>query len=205
MVDGINFNPFTGDKFTSLDIKELDTNNDGIVTMEELESNVSFISKYQQQDEEGEVAIEENNQSSALQDYGQGLKELTVGTSTGFWSGMIESFKGLAQTAKGNLQVAVAPFMGLYESAKNNIKGIGYLFTGKIGKGLKYMGKSMLSLVTAPMKWIGKGIKTVAKGIVNVTKGMCKGIGKAVKAVGKGIANIGKAIGKGIKKIFSGW
>lgn len=44
MVDGVKFNPFTQKAFTAEEIKKLDTNGDGTVSMEELEAGMNWIS-----------------------------------------------------------------------------------------------------------------------------------------------------------------
>ena len=55
MVDGVNFNPFTGKVLTAEEIQKLDENKDGIVSYEELNNNISWISS--EQDAEGEVKL----------------------------------------------------------------------------------------------------------------------------------------------------
>ncbi len=57
MVDGVNFNPFTGKVLTAEEIQKLDENRDGIVSYEELTANISWVT--QEQDVEGDVQIEE--------------------------------------------------------------------------------------------------------------------------------------------------
>lgn len=60
MVDGVNFNPFSGKVFSADEINKIDTNKDGIVSSEELAENMSWLSEQHAADEEGEVAIEDN-------------------------------------------------------------------------------------------------------------------------------------------------
>ncbi len=60
MVDGVNFNPFSGKVFSADEINKIDTNKDGIVSSEELAENMSWLSEQHTADEEGEVAIEDN-------------------------------------------------------------------------------------------------------------------------------------------------
>lgn len=60
MVDGVNFNPFSGKVFSTDEINKIDTNKDGIVSSEELAENMSWLSEQHAADEEGEVAIEDN-------------------------------------------------------------------------------------------------------------------------------------------------
>ena len=62
MVDGVNFNPFTGKVLTAEEIQKLDENRDGIVSAEEFSANISWIS--QEQDVEGEVQIEEPSETT---------------------------------------------------------------------------------------------------------------------------------------------
>ena len=61
MVDGVNFNPFTGKALTAEEIQKLDANRDGVVSSEEFTANISWIS--QGQDVEGEVQIDEGTQN----------------------------------------------------------------------------------------------------------------------------------------------
>ena len=44
MVDGVNFNPFTGKVFSTDEINQLDTNKDGVVSSSELKDNMSWLS-----------------------------------------------------------------------------------------------------------------------------------------------------------------
>ena len=44
MVDGVNFNPFTGKIFTNEEIDKLDANKDGTISSEELQANISWLS-----------------------------------------------------------------------------------------------------------------------------------------------------------------
>ena len=63
MVDGVNFNPFTGKALSAEEIQQLDANKDGIVSYEELQDNMSWLVS-QAPDDEGEVQIDdgvENN------------------------------------------------------------------------------------------------------------------------------------------------
>ncbi len=63
MVDGVNFNPFTGKALSAEEIQQLDANKDGIVSYEELQDNMSWLAS-QAPDDEGEVQIDdgvENN------------------------------------------------------------------------------------------------------------------------------------------------
>ena len=62
MVDGVNFNPFTGKVLTAEEIQKLDENKDGIVSYEELNNNISWISS--EQDAEGEVQIDDGTQNN---------------------------------------------------------------------------------------------------------------------------------------------
>ena len=52
MVDGVNFNPFTGKVFTTEEIQKLDTDSDGKVSNEELLAGSSWLSEAAS-DEEG--------------------------------------------------------------------------------------------------------------------------------------------------------
>lgn len=60
MVDGVNFNPFTGKVFSTDEINQLDTNKDGVVSSSELKDNMSWLSS-QSVDEEGDIAIGDEN------------------------------------------------------------------------------------------------------------------------------------------------
>lgn len=55
MVDGVNFNPFTGKVFTTEEVQKLDTDADGKVSSEELLAGASWLSG--EQDAEGDVQI----------------------------------------------------------------------------------------------------------------------------------------------------
>ncbi len=57
MVDGVNFNPFTGKVLTAEEIQKLDANKDGIVSNDELTAGMSWLSETQ--DSEGDVEIPE--------------------------------------------------------------------------------------------------------------------------------------------------
>lgn len=59
MVDGVNFNPFSGKVFSTEEINKLDTNQDGVVSKDELSANMSWLSETA--DEEGDVIIGEEN------------------------------------------------------------------------------------------------------------------------------------------------
>lgn len=59
MVDGVSFNPFSGKVFTTEEINKLDTNQDGVVSKDELSANMSWLSETA--DEEGDVIIGEEN------------------------------------------------------------------------------------------------------------------------------------------------
>lgn len=63
MVDGINFNPFTGKAFSTDEINRLDTNKDGIISGNEFTAGISWLSA-QGKDEDGDVAIEDNSKNS---------------------------------------------------------------------------------------------------------------------------------------------
>ena len=43
MVDGVNFNPFTGKVWTTDEIEKIDTDQNGVVSYEEIKSNLSWI------------------------------------------------------------------------------------------------------------------------------------------------------------------
>ncbi len=55
MVDGVNFNPFTGKVFTTDEIGKLDTDKDGTVSSSELQEGMSWLSG--QEDVDGDVQI----------------------------------------------------------------------------------------------------------------------------------------------------
>lgn len=57
MVDGVNFNPFTGKVLTTEEIQKLDSNKDGIVSNDELTSGMSWLAETK--DTEGDVEIPE--------------------------------------------------------------------------------------------------------------------------------------------------
>ena len=63
MVDGVNFNPFTGKALTAEEIQKLDTNNDGVVSSTELAENLNSIS-LNETDDEGDVQIEDTTQQT---------------------------------------------------------------------------------------------------------------------------------------------
>lgn len=60
MVDGVNFNPFTGKVLTTEEIQKLDENKDGIVSNDELTAGMSWLSETQ--DSEGDVEIPEEGE-----------------------------------------------------------------------------------------------------------------------------------------------
>ena len=64
MVDGVNFNPFTGKVWTTDEIEKIDTDQNGVVSYEEIKSNLSWITS-STADEEGEVVIDENAEPAA--------------------------------------------------------------------------------------------------------------------------------------------
>ena len=68
MVDGVNFNPFTGKIFTNEEIDKLDANKDGTISSEELQANISWLSS-NSVDEEGTIDFADDKQKT------QGLKE----------------------------------------------------------------------------------------------------------------------------------
>ena len=63
MVDGVNFNPFTGKVFTTDEISKLDTDKNGTVSSSELQEGMSWLSG-QEEDIDGDVQIG-NDSSSA--------------------------------------------------------------------------------------------------------------------------------------------
>ena len=86
MTDNVRFNPFTGQAFSSGEIKKLDTNNDGAISSDELWSNINFVSGYQEQDTEGEVQIGDNfensdksKEESAIKTFGKGSLSIAEG------------------------------------------------------------------------------------------------------------------------------
>lgn len=59
MVDGVNFNPFTGKVLTTEEIQQLDLNKDGIVSNDELQQGMSWLAGGQ--DADGDVQIGEDS------------------------------------------------------------------------------------------------------------------------------------------------
>lgn len=221
MTDNIKINPFTNIALSAAEIQQLDANNDGIVTKQELYSNTEFIAKYASQDAEGDVQIE-NEDSTGLATVAAGTWELAKspvpliggaikggvsiisGVAQQIWSvgkgsvtGCWELVKGvggfLGNTINGGLRGVKSVFNGF-------INGWGQIFKGNIFGGLGSMIKGVGNLIWQPIKGIGKGIAAVGKGIINGVKKVGKGIVNGVKKVGEGIGKAAKAIGKGIGK-----
>ena len=65
MVDGVNFNPFTGKVFTTEEISHCDTDGDGVVSYEEMQANTSWLSTVAGVDDEGEVQIGDDNSTTS--------------------------------------------------------------------------------------------------------------------------------------------
>ena len=60
MVDGIHYNPFTGQVLTPEEIEQIDLNKDSIITQDELDQSMAWLSG--DQDTDGEVQIGEQSQ-----------------------------------------------------------------------------------------------------------------------------------------------
>ncbi len=197
MSDKIILNPFTGTALSASDILQLDANQDGIVSSEELYSNAEFIAKYTSEDSEGDVQIEEGDYDN--------LKD----AASGIFSIMKSPFIALGGTIKGGFEglVGVGGYIGntckglgigIWNMAKGTVSGVGNLLNGVFG-GVKSFGSGLVNGWKQIFNGnIGQGLVTFAKGIGNAIWQPIKGVGKAVAAVGKGIAKGAKAIGEGI-------
>lgn len=73
MVDGISFNPFTGKVFTEEEIEKIDTNKDSIISQEELNQALSWLSGGNDTDEEVSISDQNNNQPVTLTERGDSV------------------------------------------------------------------------------------------------------------------------------------
>lgn len=168
MTDNIKINPFTNTALSAEEILQLDTNQDGVVSVDELYSNTAFISKYTTQDAEGEVEIEEANEPS-IKNFAGGCWEFLKAPMHNIWGGI----KGGAHFIAG---------IGLY--SWNVIKGIGLgawdMIKG-IGNGAYSFLNGSFQGVTSLFGGIVKGWGQIFKGnILNGIGTIFKGIGNAI-------------------------
>lgn len=221
MSDRIVINPFTNTALSASEILQLDANQDGIVSSDELYSNAEFIAKYTSEDAEGDVQIEEKEGDfDNIKDFGSGLWtiarapfEAIAGSVKGgiaFTGGVLThvgSVIGGAASGGWTILKGIGGYFGhTFNGAIGGVKslfggffgGFGQIFKGNILGGIGTIFKGIGNSIWQPIKGIGKGIAAVGKGIVNGVKKVGKGIVNGVKAVGEGIGKAAKAVGKGI-------
>lgn len=109
MVEGVNFNPFTNKLFTVEEIEQLDGNKDGIVSNEELEANISWLSSTV--DEEGEVDF--SSESSSVDDNNSLVDAAQK-------AGMSQSANSLDEL-KNNIAILTDEYTEMYFSEHRNL------------------------------------------------------------------------------------
>lgn len=231
MTDRVNLNPFTGLAFTASEIKELDTNNDGIITSDEFDSNVNFISRYEQQDAEGDVQIDDGKkEDSAAKMMLDGSWSITRGAvdpavstlksagnlAEGVGGAVVETVKGGFEGAKsfwGGAAGMVSSTVGGYWGGISGLVsgfwgGVGNIFRGNIFKGFGSIFGGVAKFLYKPILGIGKGILKFGKGcfglVSNIGKGIFKAAKKTVKSIGKGISTLANGVASGVKAVGKG-